>query len=190
MKNDLLRRLGIGTLMLTTGILIGGLNPQFGHAHNNEKSSKNEKFQENQLNENLYWKNKEGFKFNEQVIENNKKISKSYVVTSWGEILKVEIYNQEMLGKYLIEDLAYIITIKDKNHDNILDRIHLSDFINGSDAEITRSENGVLNYIGLDESQAKEVFDLYTKGFIEFKKDNKISEKIEKYVRKLDIPPI
>ncbi len=82
------------------------------------------------------------------------------------------------------------ISLKDKDHDGLLDWVSIRDYVNNTSVHITKNRNGILEYDNLDEAAARQVYDLYTLRFKAFKRKYNIDQAILDYSPKMDIKEI
>lgn len=82
------------------------------------------------------------------------------------------------------------VSLKDNNHDGLLDWVSIRDDVNNTSVLITRDSDGDLEYSNLDEAAARQVYDLYSLKFHAFKAKYNIDKAILDYSPKMEIKEI
>lgn len=99
---------------------------------------------------------------------------------------------QHLMVTYFTGGLFHssIVSISDKDADNIPDYISIGDGKTDLRVVIARNSDGVLEYEFVNEQGAKELFDAYTALYQDFKKKENIDERIAAYQQRIVVGPI
>ncbi len=154
-------------------------------SQNVEKTPEEEIFQKKNTGLDIYWEKRRGFKFK---VENLKQNGDSSKLTGTEKKYEVENTGEESLRIFNYDNHflhSSSTSIIDEDHDGKPDEIYFSEK-GKNKAKIYRDSEKILRYDMLNETKAKNLYNNSKKELENFKRDNKINERMNDYVNKLE----